>query len=247
MSHTFGPETLMILPCSARKLQGGQKLEIHSDPHGQSVVSSAAYSAMLKARACAFKITSEKNEKNSTIKAGPDFGGDDANGVYLPALSRYVGTLYSIEGFKEVVQKTISSKDCPRIMILSALYGPLDPRSCIQDYNLKMSDPPARIWSTAFPLYLKDYVRNNGIENIILYLGSSTAYFRVTQKAVADCCNDRLIKQAVQYHVENGNSQRTPKQHGLRLLDDLNGARSQAQRRSCGIKEYNLCRPEHAA
>jgi hypothetical protein len=246
MSQAYGAETLLIIPCCAAKAPGGQKVENYLDPLALSV-SEKSYSAMLAARASVLKslkadgrFTSDKYQKNLAIQDGPDVGGMDANGLYAPVLSRYVGTLYSVDGVKTVMQKTLSSKDSPRIMILSALYGPLNPHSGIQDYNLMMSDAPARIWSTAFPPFLEDYVRNNGVEQIVLYVGTATAYFKIAKKSVALVSGKGLIQRAVQYHVENGSTRTTPMQHGLRLLDDLDGADSQAPKRSRGIVENIL-------
>jgi hypothetical protein len=244
MSQSFGSETLLIIPCCAAKAPGGREVESHIDPLAQSV-SAESYSAMLAARASVLKslkasgrFTSDKYRKNLEIQDGPDVGGMGANGRYAPALDRYVGTLYSVD-VKTVLRKTISSKESPKILILSALYGPLNPLSNIQDYNLKMSDAPARIWSTAFPPFLEDYVRNNGVEQIILYVGTATAYFKIAKKAVDLVKGNGLLK-AVQYHVKDGSTGKTPRQHGLRLLDDLDGAGSQTAKCSRDIVENIL-------
>lgn len=246
MTRKIGSDTLLIIPCCAAKASGGQGLEDYSDPLAQAV-SGQAYSAMLSARASVLrsvkltpKFLIDKYKKNGSIHEGPDLGGESGSGRYTTALSRYVGTLYSVDGFKSSVEKMITSEHAPQIMILSALYGPLHPLSLIQDYNLMMSDAPARAWATAFPPFLEEYVQRNAITQIVLYVGTSTAYFKIAKKAVASLSSKGLITRAVQYHVENGSTRTTPLQHGLRLLDDLNGEGSLGSTRSTGIIENIL-------
>ncbi len=169
------------------------------------------------------KFTSEKYFKNTALTDGADFGGQDASGSYMPALARYAGSLYSVPGLKSAIERTAVTKDGPKIMILSALYGPLHPLSPIQNYNLMMQDAPARAWSKEFPAFLADYVRQNGVRKIGLYLGSSTTYLKVAAKAVAEIRSSGLKPEVVQYHIVDGSTRTTPLKHGSRLLCDLGG------------------------
>lgn len=242
----FGADTLLIIPCCAAKTPGGSHLQGGADPLSE-FVSPQAYSAMLGARASVLKMVkgdarylSEKYQKNGSIQEGADLDGTNPAGLYSMALSRYTGKLYSVPGFKQTVEKLIRSADSPKIIILSALYGPLHPFSEIQDYNLMMGDAPARAWNSAFPPFLEDYVRRNGIRQIILYVGSATTYFKVAKKAVRSLLDKGVIARGIQYHVENGSTPTTPLQHGLRLLDDLEPQRSEGFARSVGIVENIL-------
>jgi hypothetical protein len=246
MSKALGPETLCIIPCCAAKKRGGQTIEVHADPLAQSV-SGKCYEELLAARSSVLlslktdsRFLMDKDHKNNSIQEGRDVGGKNLLGLYAPAIERYDGTMYSVDGFKSSVERAISCKYGPRIMILSALYGPLHPRSQIQDYNLKMSDAPARAWSNAFPPFLEEFARRNGLAKILLYVGTSTAYFKIAKKAVAALKEKGLISQAVQYHVENGNTRTTPLQHGLRLIDDLDKDGASESKRSTGIVENIL-------
>jgi cytoplasmic iron level regulating protein YaaA (DUF328/UPF0246 family) len=91
-------------------------------------------------------------EKNSNINAGPDFGEQALLGRYLPALRRYQGTLYSVPGLRHAIEMSAFQKDAPRVLILSALYGPLHPLSPIQDpweyYKLVQTIPGEQAFTT---------------------------------------------------------------------------------------------------
>jgi hypothetical protein len=229
MSPRFGAYWLLIIPCCARKTAGRAQIGNDGDPLAK-LVTPERYSAMIAARRAVIEsirdnreFTREKYFKNTDIKDGADFGGQDMSGSYMPALTRYAGTLYGVPGLKSAIERTAATKADPQIMILSALYGPLHPLSPIQDYNLMMQDAPARAWSKEFPAFLTDYAQRNGVGKIGLYLGSSTAYLRVAAKAVAEMRNSGLISEAVQYHIVDGSTRATPLKHGSRLLCDLGG------------------------
>lgn len=230
MPPRFGTDSLLIIPCCAAKSAGGTHIGNNGDPMVK-LVTPERYSAMIAARRTVLQsvhdnpeFTSDKNLKNRTLKDGVDFGGNDASGKYMPALARYEGYLYSVEGLEAAIKRVIATGDGPKIMILSALYGPLDPFSPIQDYNLRMSDPPARAWRKEFPTFLADFVRRNEVRRVVCYLGSSTAYLKVATKAVTELRSLGLEIEAVQYHVVEGSSSITPRRHGSRLLCDLGGA-----------------------
>ena len=141
---------------------------------------------------------------------------------------------------KPAVEDMLSQADGPKMLILSALYGPLHPHSPIQDYNLMMSDSPARLWASAFTPFLEAYVRQNRIRKVVMYVGSGTRYYAVAKKAVANLREKRLITQGLQYHVTDGSTPTTPFQHGLRLLDDLDPRPLEGFPRSVGIVENIL-------
>lgn len=229
MNQKMGADTLLVIPCCAAKSSGGQAIGEDLDAL-RKLVSPECYSKMREARAEVLrglkadtKYSVGKYSKNSTILDGSDLGGDSTSGKYLPAIDRYIGTLYSVPGLECAIKNAIGSEGLPQIIILSALYGPLHPLSRIQDYNLMMSDAPARItWSHYFPSFLEEYVKKNGVTKIYLYLGTSTVYYKIAKQAVCQL-SDGLITRAVQYHVAKGSTRNTPLQHGRRLRSDLGG------------------------
>ncbi len=213
---------LLLIPCCAKKQPKGRGPAATTEPLS-NLVSHSVYSDILEARQDVLsyisqceKYLSGQYEKNRDVHPGPDFGGHCTSGRYLSAIERYKGTLY------ESVPKTLagdrnpSRNQCNRhVLILSALYGPLHPGSDIQDYNLKMSDQPAyKIWKATFPTFLRNYVISNEIRSIYLFFGTTTHYLKIARFAVEPLLDDRLITEAIQYHVINGNSNKTPKLHG---------------------------------
>jgi hypothetical protein len=229
MSPRFSADWLLIIPCCALKTADRVAIGIDDDPLAK-LVTAERYSAMVTTRRAVMqnvlassKFTSEKYFKNTALKDGVDFGGQDVSGSYMSALERYAGTLYSVPGLRSAIARVAATRDMPKIMILSALYGPLHPLSPIQDYNLKMNDAPARLWGKEFPGFLEDFARRNGIRKIGLYMGSSTAYLKVAINAVEKARISGLILEVVQYHIVRGSTRTTPIKHGLRLLCDLGG------------------------
>ena len=162
---------LFLIPCCARKKPGGHSPHAVSEPL-ERLVSKAAYSGILEAREEVLsrvrqneKYLSADYEKNRRLEPGPDLGGRHSSGLYLPATKRYGGMLYS----NAPALSSRNNQDA-HILILSALYGPLDPLSLIQDYNLKMSDSPAyKTWKERFAPFLRCYVLSNGIREIYFF------------------------------------------------------------------------------
>ena len=216
-------DTLLIIPCSGKKQGEGMTLDNYDDVLKEFVAPEIYYSIisvrknLLETIKQKQKYVSNKCSKNKNIKYGADFGLHDLSGKYLPAIDRYTGKLYSeVPNFSELIKNGLDSPDKPRIIILSALYGPLHPLSMIQDYNLKMSDSPAyQTWKKYFPTFIKQYIQQNNINKIHLYFGSSTSYFKVAHKAINPMLKKGLINQAIQFEVEDGNSYHTPINHGL--------------------------------
>ena len=209
---------LLMIPCCATKKFGGSSQSTASEPL-EHLVSERVYSGILEARRDMLLqvrqiekyMSGRKYEKNQCLKSGPDFGGQHASGLYLPAVKRYKGRLYS----NAPTLLSRSRPDDMHILILSALYGPLHPLSHIQDYNLMMSDAPAcRVWKKSFEPFLRCYVLLKGIQEIHLFFGSSTSYLEVARAAVKPLLRDKVINKAIQYHVKDGSSSVTPTTHG---------------------------------
>ena len=224
-------DELFIIPCCASKNSGGEQINCYSS-HLEGAVSRQSYGGLTESRYEVLQALSEDSQylsdkylKNRNIQHGPEFGGTVMSGKYLPAIERYTGSLYAgrseIESF---VKASHSNLTGPRVLILSALYGPLDPLDMIQDYNLKMPDRPAyKVWKLYFPRFLKEYVHRLSIRRVRLYLGGSTGYFKVAKLAVNGLIGSNLIDQAIQYEVINGSSYVTPFTHGQLILSHLRG------------------------
>jgi hypothetical protein len=246
MLDVFDCSTLVIIPCCAAKSGGGRLDGAVPDPL-KDLVSASAYGQALDTRAevlgavrRAQKFTSDRYAKNMALTDGPDFGVSTGAALTMPALDRYQGSLYRANGLKEEIRKAVSSDDGMRILILSALYGPLHPLSPIQDYNLMMSDTPSKSWGTAFPQFLSDYVENNGIRRVALYVGSSTAYFKIARRAAVPLLASGRIEAAVQYHVVEGGTRETPTQHGQLLAAHLSGADCSSLLNKATTRELSL-------
>lgn len=227
----FGLETLLLFPCCAEKQKGGNKWQANNAGMAD-YLTAVAYKQLLNARKALFhecwntdRYSTGKYEKNKSVIIGPDFGGTDQSGKFLPALQRYTGSLYKADQtWKDTVNAALSNGSSPHLLIVSALYGLLHPHELIQDYNLQMSDSPAkRTWSRYMPELLADYVRRNNVKRIVMYFGSSTAYLKVAAQAVKPLLPKGELQEVLQYDVENGNAFHTPHNHGLILLRDLTG------------------------
>lgn len=221
---------LLIIPCCARKKAGGGPWRSNPQAY-DGVISKDAVLQVFDARKEILRAVTEagsvyhepKYIKNRAIKTGPDFGCRDISGEYMPAIERYCGTLYAAcPGIKERFGE--SAEKGPHLLILSALYGPLHPLDCIQDYNLAMGERHAgKAWSDLFPAFLASFVEAFSIRKIELFLGVSTAYFRIAKRAVSPLIRAGYIR-AIHHEVQNGNLRETPRNHGLTLARRLGGA-----------------------
>jgi len=220
---TTTPQTLMILPCCSEKTAGGtgnykEYLSESISHEGYELIMETRKKILSNMTQSEHYITG-KYSKNKNIKAGKDLGGNNSTGKYMQAIDRYTGSLYSsVEDFPQLIRQSFRKGNSPKIIILSALYGPLYPFDMIQNYNLKMSDKLAyTAWKTTFPSFLAEYVINNKINQILLYLGQQTAYFKVVKGAT------KKLKDvnAIHLNVKNGNSYHTPHNHGLCIAKHL--------------------------
>lgn len=234
MFEVFDRSTLVIIPCCAAKSPGGLPSSEAVDPL-RELSSESAYRQAIQARLGVLgaikqtsKYTSGKYGKNTAIADSADFGSESDGGLSLPALKRYQGSLYRAPGLKEAIYRALANADGPRFLILSALYGPLHPLSPIQDYNLMMSDAPAKPWSAAFPQFLADFAERNGIRRVALYVGTSTTYFKIARKATMPLLSSGRVGEAVQYHVVDGSTREAPTRHGALSAAQLAGSDASA-------------------
>jgi hypothetical protein len=76
---------------------------------------------------------------------GPDFGGDEWQGLYLPALERYREGCF-VDGLSEAKPNMVSWPMRNRIYFLSTLYGLVHYREPIQNYDFMNDKRVQRIW-----------------------------------------------------------------------------------------------------
>lgn len=221
------PGTLILIPCCARKILGGNRLagtfpEFFADlsPQVRQQVLSARF-GILEA------MQRELGEKG--IEKGPDFGGTSMAGKYRPAWERYAGNLYSAVGDRKRLSKAGKREDGTAVLILSALYGPLEPDSPIQDYDLRMDQPlfapgrqglsvkPEKAWKAVLPGFLREWMRRNGKSRMLLLLASH--YLKAVGPAIEKGLSEGWISEAFSCSVLDGNSYTTPHTHGLVLKD----------------------------
>jgi len=233
MNCELGRNTLIIFPCCAEKQSGGARWDNSHHDAVSSIVSETTFRRVVEARRQVLELlraderfVSHKYRKNTHIKLGPDFGLTDSAGLYLRAIERYNGHLYSATPhFSRLLGEHLTGSNPPKVLILSALYGPLHPFDLIQDYNLKMSDSPAfRTWKSHFPRFMQEYVSETGIREVFLYFGSSTAYLKVARIALEPLRS--ILDRAVRFDVIDGIAYHTPHNHGLLITEHLGLARA---------------------
>jgi cytoplasmic iron level regulating protein YaaA (DUF328/UPF0246 family) len=229
------PRTLILIPCCARKIPGGNRLtgtfpEFFTDlsPQIRQQVLAARF-GILEA------MQAQLGEKG--IEKGPDFGGNSMAGKYRPAWERYAGNLYSALGDRKLLSTAGKRADGPGILILSALYGPLEPDSPIQYYDLRMDQPlyapgrpglsakPEKAWKTVLPGFLKEWMRRNEKNRILLLLASH--YLKAAGPAIEKGLSEGWISEAFSCSVLDGNSYSTPHTHGLVLKDFVTGGKTE--------------------
>ena len=207
-------KTLLIIPCCKKKRKGGKPLaEFNSVFNFERFWGGATSESILDSRK---KIQDEFSRCYQK-----------SDNEFLPAIERYIGNVYEpelkSEGYKKTlpyIQKHYGHGNHPKIMILSALYGPLHPFELIQDYDLVIGKS-LKVWKPAFISTLTAYVENNDVDKIVMYTGSGADYFKVLLPAVKTLLMGKLISEAYQYHVVDGGSSLTPVIHGKLFFADI--------------------------
>ncbi len=199
----LSPNTLLIIPCCKTKIQGGNSISLDYQDPLKELISNSKFQDLLSGRA-GFEEYLKDNRH------------------FLPAIDRYNGNLYRvIPNFASEIKKRTNGVNQPKLIILSALYGPLHPLSLINDYELQMPKNRNHYWYYSFPSFLKDYVRSNKISSIKIYCGKSTGYSTVLTNAIKSLREQDKIDDIIRYDVTKGSSLFTPQNHGLQLCFDL--------------------------
>jgi len=224
--------TLIMWPCCKIKQVGGIRWQATNAFDLSACLSSAIYARLLGTRQQALRhiqakpgqyLNNSSYHKNRQIVLGPDFGGSESGGAYLPSINRYGGHLYQCTPhFAKAVAERLKDTNAPKVLILSALYGPMHPLELIQDYNLIMSDAPAKInWFEHLPAIMEDFVCRNGIRQVLLYMGRTTAYLQAACKAFSPLLAQGQLDNVIYFNVVNGTSRKTPTTHGKLIYNHL--------------------------
>lgn len=106
---------------------------------------------------------------NSTLTHAFDFGGTApaaVDALYLPAWKRYSGRTYAPVS-ENSWQNYFQNRNRMRVLIMSGLYGLIEPEECIQNYDVHLSDSHTEsgqsvgsMWSDLFTDGLASYVRH---------------------------------------------------------------------------------------
>ena len=227
----IGEDALLLIPCCKSKSSGGGIYRGHCEDPLVKHVPIRAIEDVWKARAevgsqlvKASQSKAANNPAEENLCFGPDFGSSGQDGHYLPAITRYKGTLYRVPGFARAVEKGANVAGKPKLLILSALYGPVHPFRPIQNYELQISAPFARkVWRKSFAVFLQEFIKANGIRYVHLFFRTTTEYFTVGRMAVAPMLKNGALTSATQYRVVAGSTVRTPKNHGMLAQSALLG------------------------
>jgi Peroxide stress protein YaaA/Thioesterase domain len=106
---------------------------------------------------------------NRNLRHGPDFGGTNVpgeEGQYMVASRRYNGRIYNyITG--HAWESYLQNQDQIRVLIMSGLYGLLEPTEWIQNYDVHLTDTHkdsgvsiSSNWSELYTECLESYVRS---------------------------------------------------------------------------------------
>jgi len=161
---------LFLIICSNNKLPGG--VGPYADTLGLAGTLAEHKHDLLEARNAVWQMIMENQKKrdnvllgklqrNSGLVAGPDLGGFDPEGQYLPAAQRYHGSFYRAMG-ADAADRLLEARH--HVLILSGLYGLLRPAEPIQDYSCHIDDHPLirprwrdqGLLTTIFRQYLKN-------------------------------------------------------------------------------------------
>jgi cytoplasmic iron level regulating protein YaaA (DUF328/UPF0246 family) len=119
---------LVLIACSGSKLSGGESISQYSSSLS-NILSKKTYN----------KLLSTRNELSRLIDRAPgydlDFDHQNIDIKYLPAYKKYIGKVYTSSQLANLYPQIKSH----RIIIVSALYGLLDAKDMIRDYDLAMN------------------------------------------------------------------------------------------------------------
>jgi hypothetical protein len=210
--HLSSPitKTLLIIPCSGAKIQGGHGLEVSGGivQHLPEPLASRLLVARQRMRSVSFTNESE----------------------LLPAAERYAGSFYKAAG--------ASIRDCinagGHIIIISGGYGLLTPDEPVGVYDavFKRQDWPPGLLESALAIYAQEH----RIAHVRAFLAASTSYRKVVEQV---CWTSAGLKDAllISPSVEGGGAMlKTPRTLGEAFSDFTRGRLDSSWSSSDGTK-----------
>jgi pimeloyl-ACP methyl ester carboxylesterase len=177
-SHTL-PDRLILISCSHTKHAGGDAIAeaepaawIPSPHLRQRVINKRSYVFSVLADAkLEDGFLSGNNRKhqptNQNLIHGPDLGGvgqSENPGAYLPAWQRYGGRFY-VPVSQQAWGSYLQNRQRLRVLIMSGLYGLIEPEERIQNYDVHLTDTHrdtghsvASMWSELYTEMLNNYI-----------------------------------------------------------------------------------------
>lgn len=176
------PDRLILIACSHNKRDSGEQGHDDLRPVGwinepnlrQRIINKRTYIyGILKDAKLADGFERGGNRAfqpaNLTLQHGPDLGGTKILGKtihYRPAWDRYNGRIYG--PVTQASWKTYSgNRDRMRVLIMSGLYGLIEPEEMIQNYDVHLTDSHVEsgasvssMWSELYTESLENYVRH---------------------------------------------------------------------------------------
>lgn len=176
---------LLIIPCSNKKRASG------TDFYERNYFNSETYKYLNVARELRkYHYTEIINSNPDQFVKQKDITGNgikvqvdgnyfidliNNNNNLMQAFYRYEGEFYSYDLRELYYQKNIESN--LHILIVSGLYGILEFRDEITDYNLKLNDGP-NLWGNILTDVINQYIIENNIENNNVFFALSNEYLR---------------------------------------------------------------------
>ena len=176
------PDRLILIACSHGKQSGGEDAYIGQPASWigepgfrQRMVSrrSYVYSILKDARlADGFERGGNRAHQpaNQNLRHGPDLGGTNAIGPaaeYLPAWQRYNGQIY-VPVTADAWQNYLQHRDRLRVLIMSGLYGLIEPEELIQNYDVHLTDTDidsgtsvSSMWTELYTQCIDAYIRHS--------------------------------------------------------------------------------------
>lgn len=172
------PERLLLIACSNRKKPGGELGFRGPDPAGW-IPQPQLRERMMSKRSNVFSILKDLKlydgfqrggnrayqAPNRVLRHGPDLGGIDGDrAAYRAAWDRYDGRCYTPIDTRSW-QQHFTSPEKLSVLIMSGLYGLIDAREWIQEYDVHLTDSHtdtgssvSSMWSELFTEAIATYV-----------------------------------------------------------------------------------------
>jgi len=135
---------IITLDCFRKKKGGVNDYDVSSSirsevPEYADWISETRQKIFYKLKNCGIKWEGylEEIHLNDNLKNGMDFGGDDKNVLYIPAIERYDGDFFT--GLGDEGRKNLQASH-HHFLIISGLYGILRPYEPIQHYACQFGD-----------------------------------------------------------------------------------------------------------